>query len=272
MPLSALVDDVWARAAAGLALAAAIALAARRARSLSPSGAVAAVVVGTAAIAAGWRYGALLIVYFVASSLLSRWRAVEKARRTGGVVEKGGERDARQVLANGAAFTVCALATLGPIGSAARPWEAAAAGALAAATADTWATEIGTLARRAPISLATLRTVPPGTSGAVSVPGTLALALGAVVVGALARALGIAAAWPVAAGGAAGAVADTLLGAALQERRWCARCDRATEQRVHACGMPTIHAGGVRGVDNDAVNLACTVVGAATGALLAGAP
>ena len=150
------------RVAAGLALALVVALAARRARSLSPSGATAAVVVGTSAVAAGWAYGALLIAYFVASSALSRWRAAEKTRRTDAVVEKGGERDARQVLANGLAFAACALGTLVTSPRAAAAWGTAAAGALAAAAADTWATEIGTLSSRPPRSVLTGRVVPAG--------------------------------------------------------------------------------------------------------------
>jgi len=150
------------RVAAGLALALVVALAARRARSLSPSGATAAVVVGTSAVAAGWAYGALLIAYFVASSALSRWRAAEKTRRTDAVVEKGGERDARQVLANGLAFAACALGTLVTSPRAAAAWGTAAAGALAAAAADTWATEIGTLSSRPPRSVLTGRVVPRG--------------------------------------------------------------------------------------------------------------
>ena len=52
------------RLAAGLLAAAAIALVARRAGSLSTSGAIAATLVGTAAVAAGWHWGALLVVYF----------------------------------------------------------------------------------------------------------------------------------------------------------------------------------------------------------------
>src|SRR5258705_4914502 len=89
------------RAAIGLLATVAIALAARRARSLSRSGALAAVVVGTAAVAAGWGWGALLFLYFVLSTLLSRAGAAEKAARTAGIVEKGGARDATQVIANG---------------------------------------------------------------------------------------------------------------------------------------------------------------------------
>src|SRR5437763_12621375 len=139
--------DLAARAVLGCLAAFAVAGAAWRAGSLSVSGALAATVVGTTAVAAGWAWGALLVLYFVTSSLLSRVGAAEKQRRTGRIVAKGGARDAVQVIANGGVFALCALAIAarGPtvIGV------GAGVGALAAAAADTWATEIGVLFGRA---------------------------------------------------------------------------------------------------------------------------
>jgi uncharacterized protein (TIGR00297 family) len=257
--------NVAGRALAGLGVALLIALAARRAGSLSTGGAAAATGVGTLAIAAGWRWGALLIAFFVSSTALSRWRRAEKERRVGGVVEKGGERDAVQVLANGGAFAVAALgALLWPSAWPPVAWAAAGAGALAAAAADTWATEVGTLAAGDPRTVLGWRRVPAGTSGAVSLSGTAAMVAGAGFVALCARALGYDAsvAWAALGGGVAGAVADTLVGATVQRRRWCDRCAAPTERRIHDCGTPTRAAGGLAGIDNDAVNLLCGVVGA----------
>lgn len=266
---------ILTRALAGIALGLAIALAARRAHSLDTSGAIAATIIGAITMTAGWGWGALLIVYFAASSALSRWRRAEKEARTGSVVEKGGARDARQVLANGGVYALAAIASLVAVASDSPPVAllagAAGAGALAAAAADTWATEIGVLARRPPRSILSGRTVAAGTSGAVSWPGMAALVAGAACVALLARALGVSTGWAAFVGGVAGAMADTLLGATLQERRWCDRCELSTERRVHACGATTRRAGGVARLDNDVVNVACTLVGAAAGALTAAA-
>jgi uncharacterized protein (TIGR00297 family) len=182
-------------------------------------------------------------------------------------VEKGGRRDAVQVLANGGVFAV--LACLSPHAPLART---AALGALAAAMADTWATEAGTLLGGTPRSLRTMRVVPPGTSGGVSLPGTLALVAGAVVLAIAGLALGLVHGTEVLAvttGGVAGAMTDSLLGATLQERRWCATCERSTERRVHDCGAPTARSGGLAWMDNDAVNLAAPLAGAAVAALMA---
>jgi uncharacterized protein (TIGR00297 family) len=248
------------RALAGLLVATAIAVAARRLHALSPSGALAAVAVGTASLAAGWGWGVLLIAFFVSSIALSRFRAAAKARRTAAVVEKGGERDAVQVLANGGLFAVGALASL------ASPWPGwpvLALGALATAAADTWATEVGTLAAGPPCSIRSFRPVTPGTSGGVTLLGTGAALAGAASVALLAGALGwgpgVAAA--AAAGGFAGAMADSLLGATVQARRWCDRCALATERSTHDCGERTRAAGGLRWLDNDGVNVASALVG-----------
>lgn len=250
-------------------VAAAVAWSAWRARALSARGALAAMVVGGMAMAGGGGPGALLVGWFVWSAGWSRAGRARKAARTGGVVAKGGPRDAWQVAANGGVYALGVLVALAaPLLGA--PWLAplaltAAAGALAASGADTVATEVGTWWGGPPWSLRTGARVPPGTSGAVTVVGTVALMASAAVVAALAAALAVIPwrAWGVVtAAGTAGAVADTLLGAWGQQRRWCHACQGATEQDPHACGAPTELAGGWRWLDNDAVNLLATVVGA----------
>src|SRR5688572_12277393 len=94
---------------------------------------------GVICTAAGWSWGVLLVALFISANSLSRYRRATKLVRVGDMVEKGGERDAWQVAANGGAFTAAAIAALihpSPI------WLPVAAGAIAASTADTWATEV----------------------------------------------------------------------------------------------------------------------------------
>jgi uncharacterized protein (TIGR00297 family) len=251
---------VIVRATIGFLLAALIALAGRLARSLSPSGAIAATIVGTISVAAGWTWGALLIVYFAASTALSHLGRAQKESRTASLIEKGGARDAAQVLANGATFAVAALFVL--IEPDAR-WIALGAGSLAASAADTWATEIGTLYGGSPRSILTWRVIPVGTSGGMSLIGTLAAIVGAVFVALAAAALGWT--WAVCRsvmiGGFAGALFDSLLGATVQTRRWCDACNRETERLVHDCGAQTRTRRGVSWMNNDIVNLLSNIVG-----------
>jgi uncharacterized protein (TIGR00297 family) len=257
---------VLARALIGAVLSAFVALAARGTRTLGTSGAIVGALVGTISIAAGWSWGMLLLAFFASASALSSLGGRKKAERVGPIVEKGGERDAGQVLANGGVFAVAALGSLlapSPI------WYAIGAGALAASTADTWATEIGTLERGDPISIISGRRVAPGTSGGITLVGTAAGVGGALFIGAVAALANWQAPFAaVALGGVAGALADSLLGATLQSRRWCELCATATERLVHTCGTPTRHAAGLAGFDNDAVNAACSTVGALVALLL----
>ncbi len=254
------------RGAIGAVAAAAIALAAWHAGSLSRSGAGAAVVVGTAATIAGWNWGALLILYFLAGTIVSRMGQSAKSHRMGGVVAKGGARDAAQVMANGGVFAACALCV--PAGFTLAG--VAAAGALAASLADTFATEIGTLLGGIPRSVRTMRRVPVGTSGGVSGAGSLAMVVAAALVAGAAVAVGASALFIcVALAGVGGALIDTLLGATMQERRWCPTCERASERHMHTCGTATILAGGREWMNNDTVNFLATLTGAGIAAVLA---
>ncbi|HUQ98813.1 MAG TPA: DUF92 domain-containing protein [Gemmatimonadaceae bacterium] len=241
-------------------------LIARATRSLSKTGAIAAFVAGTTASAAGWSWAILLISLFIAATALSKVRRRRKASLVGSIVEKGGERDAWQVLANGGVFVAAAA---GYVIHPSPFWFAAAAGSLAAASADTWATEIGTLSKRDPVSIITWKRVLPGTSGGVTLAGTLGGVSGALFVAAGAWIM----AWPVsfigvAVAGIAGALTDSVLGGTLQSRRYCKRCEEFTERKIHDCGTPTTRAGGVKGMNNDVVNAICSATGALVGLLL----
>ena len=260
--------DAATRAATGALVASLIAAGAYRSRSLSASGALAAIVVGTVCAAAGTTWAVMIIGFFVSSTALGRIRSEARARRIGGIVAKGGPRDARQVLANGGVFTAAALGYLVHPSVA---WLTLGGGALAAAASDTWATEIGSLARQIPRNILTWQPVAPGTSGGVTIPGTMASLVGAAFVGAIALAGG----WPawvvgaVVGGGIVGGIADSVLGASVQVRRWCDRCVAGTEQPVHVCGTATRVSGGVPWIDNDTVNLLSVILGGLAALLLA---
>jgi len=239
---------------------------AHRTRTLSTSGGLGAAIVGTISIAAGWSWGLILLSFFVSASALSKVGETKKAERVGPIVERGDERDAGQVLANGGVF---AGAALGFILAPSSIWYALAAGALAACAADTWATEIGTLVGADAVSIVSGKRVPAGTSGGVTFVGSVAAIGGALFVSAAAAFAN----WPVTftavtLGGVAGAFTDSILGGTIQARRWCDVCAKGTERLVHDCGTTTRLAGGVAGLDNDSINTICSAVGALVALLL----
>jgi len=160
----------------------------------------------------------LLLAFFVLSTLLSR---------------RGTARNERQVIANGGIAALAALAG---------NWTWFA-GALAAATADTWATEIGSHSRTLPRLITDGSRVPAGTDGGITLLGTAGAIAGAWFIAGLSSLLGQRSLVAIAAAGVAGMTIDSLLGATVQ--------------------------GKVRWMDNDAVNLAATLTGAACAGLIA---
>ena len=257
-----------------------------RAHALTRSGAAAAFFVGTLTFASGTvGFTLVLLAFFVPSVILSRVGKARKRELTD--IGKGGARDALQVLANGGVATACAIvwAFTHDI-----HWAVAFAGAYAASTADTWATEIGTLAPSPPRSILTWRPLPTGMSGGVTARGTWAELAGALWIGVVAppamvvayvfgsfefgwltgydNAIGILAlalaifGAAIFVAGVAGATVDSLIGATLQELRRCDVCDRTCETNPHTCGNPTHLVRGLPGITNDAVNFAATLTGA----------
>jgi uncharacterized protein (TIGR00297 family) len=242
--------------------------AARMAKALTASGTVAAAVVGFLLFGLGGGQGAAaLLVFFLTSSALSR---VGKRRKDALQFEKGGERDAGQVLANGGVAAACAL--LLPLLPDARWPVAALLGALAAANADTWATEIGALAKAPPRLITNFRPAPPGSSGAISLPGTLAALAGATLIGAIAPFwdLGVPGLVAVTIGGLFGSLLDSLLGATVQVQYRDADTGKLTERTETPGGKPNERARGLPWLVNDLVNAAATLFGALMAAALYG--
>ena len=165
----------------GFCLGAVIGFLAWRAGALSDSGALAAALTGGLIFGiGGWPWAALLLMFFVSSSGLSRLFTHRKAALDEKFA-KGSRRDWGQVFANGGLGALLAVVY-------ARfpdyPWVwAAYVGAMAAVNADTWSTELGVLSRTPPRLITSGKVVERGTSGGISFLGTLAALGGAVLIG-----------------------------------------------------------------------------------------
>ena len=272
MPVGREVTLVY-RLFAGVCLSGVVAMAGYKRFALSDSGALGALVVGTLVFGfGGWVWGLMLIGFFVTSSSLSRYRREEK-EAAAAKFAKGSQRDLGQVLANGGIGAV--LAILNHV-QPAETWLPLYVGVMSAVTADTWATEFGVLSKGMPRMITTWKRVSAGTSGAISLRGSAASLLGGLFIGALAllllavdslaRRMGFlpASIWlplVAAAGGTAGSLTDSLLGATLQGIYRCDQCDKETERRVHVCGQATTRVRGWAWLSNDWVNLISSLVG-----------
>jgi len=181
---------------------------------VSRSGALGGLLVGTIVYAClGPRGFAVLALFVVAGSLLTRLGYRSK-QRAGTAQEHGGRRGARNALANCAVAVLCAILAR-VTGS--DLFTTAFVASLGAAFADTSESEIGQLLSRAPRLITTLRKVPPGTDGAISLPGTLAGITAACITATLALTLGLldtpTTALLIAIAAFLGTVSDSLIGA-----------------------------------------------------------
>lgn len=154
------------------------------AKTVNWSGLVGGALLGTVLIVfGGWQLYVLLLAFFVVGSGVTKLGIRRKAGM-GLAQEQGGRRGFSHAFANvgTAAILAFMVVTTGFDGPAL--WLAAAA-ALATATADTTASEIGQLIGRRPFLPLTFRRVPPGTEGAISIEGTVAGAAAALMMGIL---------------------------------------------------------------------------------------
>lgn len=220
-----------------------LAIAAFFTRGVTASGAMVGWVLGTLLFAlAGWRGFSMLLLFFVLGTACTRLGYARKAA-IGVAQAEGGRRSARHAVANSAAgvvFAFLAVATARP-----EAFSLALVAAFATAAADTVSSEVGQAYGRSHYLITTFRKVPAGTEGAVSLEGTLAGLVAAVAVAGSGWGVGILAPWGVAivaAAGLLGSTAESALAAASSEP-----------------GR----------LDNEALNLANTVVGGGLALLIA---
>ncbi|MDM8531458.1 DUF92 domain-containing protein [Anaerolineales bacterium HSG25] len=266
----------------GVILSGLIGALAYRRKSLSASGVVGAMLVGTTIFGfGGWTWGMLLIVFFVLSSLLSKYKASVKAQLAVEKFDKGSQRDFGQTIANGGVGALMALL----YGLWAHPaLFCGFVGAMATVNADTWATELGVLSKSPPRLITTTEIVETGRSGGISLVGTLAALAGCVVIGLSAWGLLLIEAWlgqngatfPAGAsleslmwlvgvaivGGMAGALFDSLLGATVQVIYYDSERNTETERARSRDGQPNQPLRGWLWMNNDMVNLVSSLVGA----------
>ena len=210
----------------------------------------------------GWTWTIPILTFFVASSFLSKFGKARK-KKFEMIFDKTDKRDVGQVAANGGIAGIIIL-----------QWHFFPnngelyylyLASLAAVTADTWGTEIGTLWKGKPRSIVTMKKVEPGTSGGISFQGTFGALVGAVIVTSSAivvNGLGFSAPLisTIIFSGLIGSLVDSLLGATIQAQ-YQASDGKITEKTV-VDGVKTVLVRGIHWFDNDTVNWLCAFSGA----------
>jgi len=188
-----------------------------KAHTVTSTGAVTGAVIGTAiAVTAGWPGWVLLLATFLAASITSRL-GLRRKTLLGIAEERRGRRGAGNAIANTGFATAAALLSVLSIE---RDLAVLAfVAALVAGGSDTIASEIGKAWGRRTWLFPTFQRVAPGTSGALSLQGTVAGIVGACLLAGLAIAVGLVprtALLAVVAGATIGSLAESLLGATLE--------------------------------------------------------
>ena len=259
----------------GFFLAVAVAVRGYRNYSLSPSGALAAALVGWATLASSFRAGLVLLGFFFASSALTKFGDENKDVEED--FKKGGQRNWIQVLSNGlvpSGLALLASAQTGGLEWATLPvsahqlysmLSAAFLGYFSCCCGDTWSSEIGQLSEQEPRLITSLRPVRKGTNGGVTLLGLVASVAGGLYIGLLFYASGLISPsgvrggfvqqWPLVAIGAGaglvGSLIDSFLGATIQFTGF----NRKTGKITGKDGPDVSRISGVRILDNNGVNI-----------------
>jgi len=219
-------------------------------KSLSTSGAISGFLMGIIIFGAGgWPWIIPLVFFFISASVLSHLHHKPYSHR-----------NILQILANGGVGTIFAIIyffTNFP------PAIVLYLGAIGAATADTWATEIGFYSKNQPRLVLSKKIVARGVSGGVTFLGIFGSAMGALIIGILGEEILHLndLLLPITIAGLTGSLVDSILGRFIQAQFKCRQCGSQTEDRYH-CDHKTKLIFGSKWIGNDMVNFINTIAGA----------
>lgn len=246
--------------ATGFLLSLLIALIAFKRRSLDISGVIAAVIFATMIYVFGgiWIWS-LLMIFFISSSILTKIN--KKIRHLPMDVEKKG-RNYVQVIANAGVATIFSFLFYV---FQEHIYLVAAAAAIAASNADTWASEIGTLSKGNNYNILTFKVMEKGLSGAVTVLGFAASILGALFIGLFFVAFDafvegfdlistLTNGFIISFGGFMGALIDSVFGALFQAKYKDEKTGKLFENKKFANGSFVLVSGFAL-ITNDVVNI-----------------
>lgn len=199
----------------------------------------------------------ILLLFFFSSTFFSKLCKKKTKNASHEMQEKSDCRDYMQVFANGGIAAICAiLYRLTGF----KVWVLLFGAAIAEATSDTWAGEIGMMSKAQPVSIIHRNTVIKGLSGGVTRLGLFASFLGSFVIALFWTILywGITGKWfinmiNITLSGFIGSVMDSILGDLFQVQ-YKSNSGKITERRF-TNGEKNTYFRGIEWMDNDMVNL-----------------
>jgi uncharacterized protein (TIGR00297 family) len=209
----------------------------------------------------GWKWTTPILTFFIISSLLSKMGKVNK-KKLKNIFDKTDKRDVGQVAANGGVAGIL-IVTWHFIPDNAAVYYLFLA-SIAAVTADTWGTEIGTMWKGKPRSIVSMQVVEPGTSGGISLQGTFGALTGALIVTGSAffvnrSEFSVPLFAAIVFSGLIGSLIDSLIGATIQAQYQT--LDGKLTEKNTVNGVKTTLIRGIRWIDNDIVNWLCAFSG-----------
>ena len=258
----------------GILLIAALAVIAFKSGAIDAIGAAAGGVISFFAfLAGGLAWLIIIVIFFGISSLLTRYR-YEYKKKIGSAQERGGKRSWPNSLANAG---VALAASLGELFFHSNLFTLAFLASIAAAMADTLATEIGLLSHSTPRLITNLRKgVAAGMSGGITSLGESAALLAAISIALAGLFLSMFSAGTnmavfvfvsVVAGAIIGTSFDSFLGATVQSLSKCSVCGKLTEGSSHH-GQLSVRTRGLWFIENNSVNFIGISVGAIAAVLI----
>jgi uncharacterized protein (TIGR00297 family) len=226
-----------------------------RLKFLNKSGSIATFLLANSVFGLGsFKWTIPIVTFFVLSSLLSKLRSNNK-KSAERYYEKTGVRDYKQVFANGGiAGILVILNSIHPN----EIYYLLYVAFIATVCSDTWSTELGTLFNSVTYSIIGFKETQQGTSGGVSVIGTIGGVFGSVIIAIVSFSFTTYNIFYffliILISSFLGNISDSILGATVQQSFKCTVCEKNTERAEH-CGRPAILTKGFSFINNDIVNV-----------------
>lgn len=207
-----------------------------------------------AAVCSGWSGVVIVLAAYLTIFAVDMIVGERSEKVTKAINQRSGARGIVQVIANALAATIAAVCSF----IFKKPeLMIVYAAALTECLADSLASDVGVLSKNDPVDICRMKRIKRGLSGGVSLLGTISALAGCIWMflvsgiffGFSARLVIAIILIPM-----VGILADSILGSLVQAKYECTVCGKSTEKTLH-CNKKTRHVGGIKLINNDAVNI-----------------